>query len=225
MPRHPIVYFPGFEGPYRKDYFKRPTLEVKRRSEDTEDALLIAVGAALTRWERFEGSVVQMFAQMLAGSQNPIKLRAAYRAIGSIESSATRRGALEQVAQAHLEDSSSPLAASIRLLFDNASEAARRRDEFAHGEVSHAANIVDKGLDVVGNFLWAPRYNLKRNDHARSNPDDVFPFSTSRYRYTSADIAEFGVRFAELEHALILLLCEISEDLKGQVFPGGRGFV
>ncbi len=224
MQRLPTVYMPGTDGPYSSNYFSRSALDVSRRSDDTETDLLAAVGAALTRWEGLEDTVVQLFAEMLMHGQGARKRGAAYKALGSIESSANRRGALEQVAFALLDDPSSPLGSSIKRLFQSASEASRRRDEFAHGVVSNATKVTDETVDVVGRFLWAPRYNLRRNDYDRREVADVFPYSTSRYRYTSREIVEYGVRFTELTMALVLLLCEISPELKADKFPEGHGF-
>src|SRR5262249_41735677 len=114
-----------------KGYWERPPDQHK--GDATQEAILQAVGEALTAWETMEEEVGIMFVALVGGSMSsasPIR-----RAFGVVNSSSTRRQMILAAAEAYFGGSwdDKNVRVSFSRVLEAISWASRRRDDIAHG--------------------------------------------------------------------------------------------
>jgi hypothetical protein len=154
------------------------------------DGIYLAVGKALSQWERAEEGFAILF-EILIESRSV----AAARAYGSITNSAGRREALRSAAEVTFEtrgigDIDRREFKELMMHFEKASS---RRDDIAHGIVMYEM-VGDQNL---GWFLLVPTYNTGRSDAFFREQSDVF-WDRGKYRYVAEDVSVFRGKFETL---------------------------
>lgn len=179
------------------------------QGDATEDAIYLAVGRALSRWELVDNFMARLFATLVNSPS-----QASARAFGSVVSPQGRREMVENAGEIYFDDPNRHKhdAGVLGKLLKNYGEAASRRNDIAHGI---AAEITDGAKPKLGWFLVPPDYNSKRTSppaiaerafgEAQFSVGAEFHISRNRsylkranYTYTSADIISFTRKFEEL---------------------------
>ena len=140
------------------------------------DAIHLAVGQALSRWEKAEHFLGELYAAVV-GAVVPV---GALRAYGSVSAFNNRQTVLIEAAAAlwHWAPNDDLEADFRQLIKVVGSEAAARRNEIAHGLV------VDEGIG--NNYYLVPSYHSSRKRDHSQEPS---------YTYTSDQIRAFRDRF------------------------------
>ena len=170
------------------EIWERPPL--REVGEPTADRIYIAVGKALSQWERAEEGFAMLF-EILVESKSD----AAIRAYGSITNSAGRREALRSAAEVTFEvrGISDIMRKEFKELMTHFEKASSRRDDIAHGITMHET----AGDHNLGWFLLVPTYNTSRS-HAFSQDQSKVFWDRGKYRYVSKDILGFRDKFETL---------------------------
>lgn len=169
--------------------------------------LYTAVGKALTQWERMDQVQANMFG-ILVGS----RLGAATLAYGTISASSTRGGMVLAAAELVLRENAALQAETIRILQD-IGELGARRNEIAHGVVSHStSSYADEHGTVTrqdhGHFLMPASYAVKYR--SKKKRDFGSPVTEAgKYAYTSAQVMVYATHFAEHYKRLVDLMWRI----------------
>ena len=164
--------------------------------EPSADPIYLAVGRALSYWERAEQGFATLF-QTLIESQSA----AAARAYGSITNSAGRRQALRSAAEVTFaeKDITHLDREEFKDLMTHFEKASSRRDDIAHGIVMFEMVSGEDGklLQPAGWLLLVPDYNTSRTFALPQDRSEVF-WDRGKYRYNSADIAVYERKFTAL---------------------------
>lgn len=156
---------------------------------DTQSAVLYqSIGLALSAWEIAEYSVSLVFASFMEA--NPV---AAERVFGLLQGLPTKIGALEQAAQAAFwhRKVEKRVREGWQRLRGHYNEAAGRRNEIAHGQVS----AIQSSQGNLGFFL-TPRHNTKKAPAIWESPEQA---NARGYLYTSADVGRWTAGFSQLD--------------------------
>jgi hypothetical protein len=187
MPKAPII------GPAATFWDRPPLREI---GEPNADPIYLAVGKALSHWERAEQGFAAVF-QILIETRSG----AAARAYGSITNSAGRRQALRSAAEVTYAEKNIDGAerSEFRELMTHFEKASSRRDDIAHGIVMlETVSGADGELIQPARWLLlVPDYNTSRTLAFPQDKSDVF-WDRGKYRYNSADIVAFEEKFTAL---------------------------
>lgn len=182
------------ELPPHNPFWERPA--AKSQGDEFSDAIFLAIGISLTKWEIIETFFALIFKHLVESQSN-----AALRAYGSIASARGRRDALEAAAETFFRIHDIPNDQIVRFdkLIKHFGCASTRRNEIAHGTL---CSVTGHGC-----FLMPPDYNTNKTDlpKARTGDDinEVLDSLGMHYRYTSEDISHFKDRFTVLGNAVI----------------------
>ena len=137
---------------------------------------------------------------------------AAARAYGAIMSNSGRRGLIGAAAPIFFDRYKVKTGTQDEFarLMDHFARASGRRDDIAHGIVSH----ITLNQKVRGAFLMPPSYNTGRTKplllgDIGKPPKEEFDVFRVKYRYTSADIFLFVEKFGALRASANLLLADL----------------
>ena len=200
---------------HQKAYWASPTVDPTKVGATSGDNIFLAVGRALTFWERAEESLAYLYIALLGhdGNQAPFGQRdAIFRSFGMVDANSTRRKMIEEIAPIYFarfwaeKKVSEPFTNLMKALMF----ASVIRNEIAHGK---AMEIINHERDGNGNliphsfgaFLFAPIYKTDRQiPFTLQRPISVepFSFSTSKYLYNDQDINEFTEKFQKLGRAI-----------------------
>jgi hypothetical protein len=148
---------------------------VKSKKGAVSDKLIyIAVGHALSNWERVESAAAALFAHFVES-----KSIAAQRAYGSITGARARQAALSEASETYFllrqtmwsreaRDKVSAMKECSEKLIHNYGGASARRNDIAHGVAQDLSGATSKQLSW---YLVAPNYQSQRT--ANWIPDDV----------------------------------------------------
>ncbi len=190
--------------PVPGEFWKRP--EPKASGDESYDAILQAVGSALTAWENLENDFARLFGMLCSGSP-PFSSPAAQRAYGAIASNSGRRDAMVAAAEVHfnLHTHTKEAPAKFARLMAHFQQGSSRRNEIAHG---YAVHYEVDGRDL-GSFLIPPEYNSRKTSvwtleaAKAAEAGDSFAGLRVDYRYTSGDIVGFAAKFALLRNSVL----------------------
>jgi hypothetical protein len=174
-----------------KDYWKRPPN--RNEGDAAQEAILQAVGEALSAWEYMEEDVAIMFVALVGGSMSsasPIR-----RAFGVVNSSSTRREMILAAAEAYFggfwDDKN--VRVSFGRVLEAISWASKRRDDIAHG----IAKSITLDQKPFGWFLFPANYNTERTKAFGTNDEsDPLYFTFTDFRYTSDQIKDLQENLA-----------------------------
>ncbi len=171
--------------------------QIEQSGDSKADAIYLAVGIALTRWEIVEEAFSGLFGYFV---ESPAQ--AATRAYGTVMANAAKIKMMEEAAQIffrlyQIEDKYSK---TLEKLLEHYEYAHGRRSDIAHGVVMGFI----KGAENLGSYLVPPRYN-SRNTKAFAEPNvgDFFYLRIAKYHYTSLDISMFTGKFNLLQQELL----------------------
>jgi len=172
-------------------FWERPPL--REAGEPNADPIYLAVGKALSQWERAEEGFAILF-QILIETRS----EAATRAYGSITNSAGRRQALRSAAEVTFTEKSIVEAdrEEFKDLLAHFERASSRRDDIAHGIVMHESVSGEDGklVQPAGWLLLVPDYNTSRTFAFPQETGDVFWYR-GKYRYNGLDVMIFRQKF------------------------------
>lgn len=169
------------------------------RSPSDQDQIFLTVGMTTSAWEGVESALAGLIIYM-SDSSDLWMQQTVRRVFGSIESSSGRRNAFLNIAEVYFREYWPELRKDFKAMCDGLSEAAKRRDEIVHGQVS-TLFIED---DPRGAFLFPTEYNTARNTMYpfQPDPDPKIVFGPGKYCYTHAMILRIAARFQKLENSL-----------------------
>jgi hypothetical protein len=219
---------------FRQHYWDRP---VPREVGDPDPkAICEAVGHALSQW----GLADQALADLLVSLTDTRSLENCFvvrRSYYSIQRHRDRTRAIKAAAEAYFPQyrTQKVLGSYASRLFDEAHashcrshEAARqfvadtikavelatdRYDDIAHGVIWKNVRFYDRDFRSL---LMPPEYKTGYRIAGRGDDRDPWGFTQLRYRYTSADIASFAVKFMVLRDRI--LDCARKVDLATKQF-------
>jgi len=160
----------------------------------TDDEIYRAVGMALTSWEYAETALAALFARFARAEADSKVIEPAAQAYGSITNFNSRVGMVQIAAQAFFqlaEDRGCPVddiddvSASFRELTRFTNGLAERRNNIAHGVVSHVSGR--------GHYLMPPMYNSKKYKLVTAPQWERCTFA-----FTAEDIRYYRANFEEL---------------------------
>lgn len=180
----------------QEEFWKRPV--PRRRGDLNVDPVYVAVGRALSQWEKLEQRLATLFVVVARASDSSDS--AVRRAYGAVENGTLRRRAIMAAAEVHFGVSWQPnVAKAYNKLMDAVSRASKLRDDIAHGIVQHfKIDDIDYGA-----FLFPPYYNTGRTKPYLTDDDGPPDFGWSDFRFTSKDILEIERRFGELKQLIV----------------------
>ena len=201
---------------FDEKFWARPPIVPQMRGDKTHEQIYLAVGAALSCWEAIETTMSLIFLHVSEVHEGA-SATAAQRSFGVVESSATRRKMIIEVAKNFFGQYwLDPRFRKHFMARMTAHErASHRRDEIAHGRVmqfftpgpSEAGRI---GQIDAGVFLIAADYNTARNLFLEQQyEDDILGYNRSQYRYTERDILEYIRKLQQLQNELFTLLRDL----------------
>jgi hypothetical protein len=164
--------------------------------DESEEAMFVAVGRALSNWEHLEEDLADLFS-FLVGSQELVHDAGdpASRVYGVVPTFNIRADMLDAAANVFFMNN--PSAMLQREYKDSIAQCRRyaaRRNEIAHGTSEFQG---DRSYFLVPGY-----YNL------RKNIDD----GTPRYRYCSTEIQYYAERFAELASRIQKLFSDLPKE-------------
>lgn len=158
-----------------------------------EDDIHLAVGRALSRWERLEVNLAGLFATFVESQSI-----AAVRAYGTIASARGRLDALEEASKMFFSERKDDERSAFVRIHKLCSKAAGRRNEIAHGI---ADALAEYGFEGGGWYQMSSDYNARKSlafipiDQATTDPHTWHP---SKFAYTAAQIEDFSNGFHTL---------------------------
>ena len=171
----------------------------------TEEAVYLAIGRALTGWERMEGVLTNIFGTLAEPYGDGLVARRAY---GSVLTFRGRSEMIEAAAEAFFWRRDNPtLRPAIRAFLQEAVKFAGRRNEIAHGIVG----IYETGLPrfiqaAPGYVLGPPEYATNKTELKPGRHAFEYVHHAPKYAYTAAQIDVFREQFGRLErHASAIL--------------------
>ena len=159
----------------------RPRVEM---GDEKSDAIFLAVGAAITEWERLESILAELFDLLLASTN-----RAAFKVYQSSKTSNARREMLS--AAIPLDRASDAENEELATFISTVNKFAARRNEIAHGQVH---NLGEYGL-------------LSRA--IQSNEKQVGQRGSAKYQYVAADIYYYIQQFEALRKQCEVLIARL----------------
>jgi len=179
---------------------KKPS-PTNKGSSDT-DAIYLAVGFSLSRWEHMEMGLIRLF-QLLCETPS----FAACRAYGTLESSFAKVGMLRASANAFFGGRNaidSEYHKDIKALFAAYEKAQQYRNNIAHG-IAVGYNLPEGGHS--GYFLCPPSYSTKKIKNVDSR--EIYLLGAS-YWYTADDILHYGKRFENMLAEVMRLISAVN---------------
>jgi hypothetical protein len=159
------------------------------KGNQTPDSIFLAVGVALTAWERLESMLAELFDLLLA-SEN----RAAFKVYQSSKTSNARREMLS--AALPLDRASERENAELTNFVSSVNEFAARRNEIAHGQIY--------ALGEHGYYLGPS--NLTKRKWGKEG--------AAKYQYVASDIDYYTREFGALERRCGALIGELKSAAK-----------
>jgi len=148
------------------------------RGDPTEEAVFVAVGRFLTKWEKLEMGCAEAYAAFV--TMGSFETTIAMRSFGTVSASRSRTDMLKQAAEAYQflghEDG---IRDHVGTLLNAYTDHASRRNEIAHGVVLRYANLTYAlGEEVVGpvrpGFVLVPAEYNARKIHLNGAPKYVY---------------------------------------------------
>jgi hypothetical protein len=189
-----------------------PYAEKFKVGDPSEDAIFVAVGKALSRWEGVVADLTSVFA-VLTATDEPWNYNPAVRAFGTVQGAAAKSEMIQQGAEALFHNFERQLCVNcdsirneLRGLLRECGGWGARRNDIAHGYVteSRAPDYTKDEQPIVSTFLLCPSHSA-----SRKWPMDWEP----AYKYRAAEIEKFGASFDELADRLRVFSREL-EDWK-----------
>lgn len=179
---------------------------VQRSGDQTPERIYTAVGCALTQWEGVEEAVQTLLKAFAKRNSMPVT-DPLLVIFGSIENSTGRLAAVRNLGQVYFHETKSPkeLRDPFNRLDEHLRNAARIRNDLAHGRVVHfsirRATAKNTYVELTpGCHLVAADYMTGRNDHLTWHSfDDLLLGNSSRNIYTFDVIEDFIAKFRTLE--------------------------
>lgn len=170
-----------------------------------ETALFTAVGTALTAWEKLDQVQARVFG-ILVGSRRG----AAVAAYGTIIVSSGRSEMVDTAARVVLSENID-LLNELTDLLGEIGKLIGRRNDIAHGVVSHFEEYVDGALSKDrGHFLVPASYATRKR--ARPEPGPEAPMTMlGKYAYTSAQVMAYAEHFNAYYLRLVRLMHRIGD--------------
>jgi hypothetical protein len=183
---------------FAEAYWKRP--DPRDKGDASPDAIAMAVGHTLSKWELADQALSKLFLQFCEVS-GPVTYNAVRRAYGSIESNSGRRNAVLDAAEVYFGAywTNKFIQQSVKDIINAVQWASKRRDDIAHGVIW--GNLILDGVHY-GSFLMPPDYNTGRSHAFMEDSTDPLRFTRAKYRYTSADISPFFEKFSFLRNEI-----------------------
>jgi hypothetical protein len=204
---------------FKKQFWARPPVDPQMRGDSSHAQIYLAVGEALSCWEAIETTMSLIFLVVSEVSESSSST-AAQRSFGCVESSATRRKMIIEVAknffgQYWLEARFRKHFMARMTAHENASH---QRDEIAHGRVTQFYSSGPSATGHIGQvnagiFLIAADYNTARNLFLEEPfGDDILGYNRSQYSYTKKIYANISVNCSSFR-TNCLICCETSPRL------------
>ena len=226
---------------FRQHYWDRP---IPREAGDADPkAICEAVGYAMSQWGFADQALSDLFVSLTdtRSAENSAVVRRSYY---SIQRHGDRRRAINAAAEAYFPQyrTQKVVGRFASRLLDEAHEshcryheaatqsvadiikaielAAHRHDDIAHGVIWKNVRFHSRDFR---SFLMPPEYKTGFEILGRGDVLNPWGFTQSRYRYTSADIASFAVKFMALRDRI--LECARKVDLVTKQFHRYRGLL
>jgi hypothetical protein len=189
------------------------------------DAIYLAVGRALSKWEGVEVEMGTLFA-VFTGGIEPWHYIPAARAYGSVISSNGRAEMMAQAAEAffrHFEmedrkhsEEIEPLKAEFKNITKAYNGWSSRRNDVAHGYVTESQHpdYHDDQQPIISTYQLFPSHGS-----SRKWPIDWEP----NYKYVAKEIDSFGVAFEALDERVSEYAARLEVWRKDQVTRGPTG--
>jgi hypothetical protein len=163
-------------------------LPVEPQGDEEAVELYHAVGLALSLWEVLESAVATIYHDIVGFNS-----RAAMAAYCTISSSPGRidrvLAAAEEADNTHI--SALQVEELKQLLVNEVGKLSGRRNEIAHGTVTHVSAPGRR----EGHFLMPPDYNTRKRIPYRKIQTGELPFKAIKYAYTAAQVQQYGEHF------------------------------
>jgi hypothetical protein len=156
------------------------------KGDDKPEPLYMAVGKALTNWERVENQAANLFTTFVGARVTRDAPTPALRAYGAIISFSSRADMLEAAAKAYFLSRPGPLAETWSDLLEELRNFAARRNDIAHAIVEPIFDF--EAEKKIGFFLSPGLYVSKKNPTGEP----------SRYQLTAAQVLEIAQRLSDL---------------------------
>ena len=205
--RRDYQWFPdGFWSPPKR---QNAPLQGDRRKE----RIYLAVGCALSEWERTESVLVGLYHIFCRTDRAPQPMRLAVeRTYGAIESTTGRLSVLEAAAEAYFGKywNDQRVRYPFDALVESFRHAAYRRNEIAHGIVIVPSSVTGNtgGSHTTrryGAFLVAASYSTRHNSLPRDKiTDHPLSIIDSQYAYMAVDLLGFSAKFKRLGDRAII---------------------
>jgi hypothetical protein len=171
--------------------------------DDDADQIYLAVGWALSKWESFESVLANLFRYVVNADFD-----SAAAAYGSIISSQSRLEAILAAARAAPAVSPSMLS-ELATLLDHIGKLAGRRNEIAHGVVTHftGPETADHGY-----YLVPAPYNTRKKRPLGKRVGPAMDWGN--YAYTAKQIRQYADYFSLFSDKVLPLISQIHEAQK-----------
>jgi hypothetical protein len=197
-------------------------LPIEPKGDDTADEIYLAVGKALTTWERLDDTLGMIFGTIVRSEKG-----AASAAYGVVLSPASRAEMIVAAAEQTFSIND-PLALQIVKLVNDVGRLAGRRNDIAHGVVtSFSETRLEEGGGKTevehGHYLVPANYNRRKKRSKKAIRDyliehgmNFYPHLFHKYAYTSAQIYTYITHFDHYRQSAWATLTQLSEIARSE---------
>ncbi len=204
---HPKWRFPRHYRPLRResfDHFKRT-----KKGDKSKEALYESIGRAVTQWSMIDTAVCRLYsALILPGQRRDMpQLQAVENSLGPIISTQTKLKVIKEAM--HSRQLPRTLDKRLNEHLKILDAAAIRRNEIAHGIVSHIKGygfILSPHIRNTGKINKNPDYTNRHGLHPVLDP-------LWKFRFRSRDINRYSDRFTYLFCETWNLAVDVSDEL------------
>jgi hypothetical protein len=163
------------------------------KGDDDPNDVYRAVGVALIQWEQLEEALASLLGVIIDSDTRSTKL-----AYGTVAAGAARLNMIVAAAGADRRIDEATFEELWRLIDAEIGRLSVRRNEIAHGQVTHMCNggSPDDGpAEPEGHYLVPPFYDTRKQHSFRNDAASSKAFGHVRYAYTSEQIAHYALQF------------------------------
>jgi len=167
-------------------------LPIESKGDEDPAQLFTAVGAALTAWERLDAEQAALFALLVGSRQG-----AAVAAYGTVTSPSAKAEMVRAAAEV-LYQPFETLLSDIKVAVSELQHLAGRRNDIAHGIVSHYSGSANGGPMIRHGFFLAPNpFNTgkKLSFDKQAEQFGAVPVGGVRYAYTAKQVDHYAKQF------------------------------